>query len=96
MFRIAAVWFPECLKTPVAERLVHGSDYPVPVFGHWAWMQGFIDWAAFRKWEAEPNPLERDYQLKRAMGFPPETFNRIEQLLRWTGATAAEPSRIKG
>ena len=35
---------PHCLKSPVVERMVHGSDYPVPVFGHWAWMQGFVDW----------------------------------------------------
>lgn len=73
---------PECLKPPLVERMVHGSDYPVPVFGHWAWMQRFIDWKTFRTWERQPNVLERDYQLKRAMGFPPETFTRINQLLR--------------
>jgi uncharacterized protein len=73
---------PQCLKPPLVERMVHGSDYPVPVFGHWAWMQGFVDWPTFRKWESQPNVLERDYQLKRAMGFPPETFTRINELLR--------------
>jgi hypothetical protein len=61
---------------------VHGSDYPVPVFGHWAWLQGFVDWPTFRRWERQHNVLERDYQLKRAMGFPPETFTRINALLR--------------
>ncbi len=37
-----------------------------------------------------PNPpaddaaltLERDYQIKRAMGFPPEVFTRIRGILR--------------
>jgi predicted TIM-barrel fold metal-dependent hydrolase len=73
---------PRCLESPLVERMVHGSDYPVPVFGHWSWMKGFVDWQTFRQWERQPNVLERDYQLKRAMGFPAETFTRINQLLR--------------
>ena len=73
---------PHCLKEPLVQRMVHGSDYPVPVFGHWAWMQRFVDWKTFRQWERQPNVLERDYQLKRAMGFPDEVFTRIGQLLR--------------
>lgn len=72
---------PRCLESPLRERMIHGSDYPVPVFGHWAWMQGFVNWEAFRKWERQPNVLERDYQLKRAMGFPEATFTRLEGLL---------------
>jgi hypothetical protein len=28
------------------------------------------------------NPLERDYRLKRAMGFPDEVFTRAARLLR--------------
>ena len=71
-----------CLREPLVHRLVHGSDFPVPVMGHWAWMRGLVDWETFRRLEREPNPLERDYQLKRAMGFPVETFTRIWQLLR--------------
>jgi len=41
-----------------------------------------VDWRTFRQWERHPNILERDYQLKRAMGFPPESFTRIWQVLR--------------
>jgi uncharacterized protein len=73
---------PECLRAPLVDRMVHGSDYPVPVHGHFAWLKGFIDWKAFRGWERHPNILERDYQFKRAMGFPEETFTRIHRLLR--------------
>jgi uncharacterized protein len=73
---------PECLREPLAARMVHGSDYPVPVFGHWAWLRRFIQWDDFRRGERIPNVLEKDYQLKRAMGFPPETFTRIHTLLR--------------
>ncbi|MHC1767767.1 MAG: amidohydrolase family protein [Verrucomicrobiia bacterium] len=72
----------KCLEKPLVDRIIHGSDYPVPVFGHWPWMKGFVDWQTFRKWQHQPNPLERDYQLKRAMGFPAETFTRVNQLLR--------------
>lgn len=76
----------ECLEPLLAGRLLHGSDYPVPVHGHFAWLKGYVDWPTFRRWEKHPNILERDYQLKRAMGFAPETFTRIWKLLR--------PSRV--
>jgi uncharacterized protein len=72
---------PDCLQEPLSERMVHGSDFPVPVHGHFAWWRGFVDWKTFRRWERHPNPLERDYQLKVAMGFPPDTFTRIGELM---------------
>ena len=72
----------KCLASPLRERLVHGSDYPVGVFGHWAWLKGHLGWKTFRKWQRQANVLERDYQFKRAMGFPAETFTRISRLLR--------------
>ncbi len=72
----------DCLRGPVRERVVHGSDFPVPVHGHWAWLRGLVDWKTFRRWEREPNILERDYRLKLAMGFPAETFTRTYGLLR--------------
>jgi predicted TIM-barrel fold metal-dependent hydrolase len=77
----------KCLQQPLIGRMVHGSDYPVPVFGHWAWLRGFIDWKSLRASNRENNILERDYQLKLAMGFPPETFTRIGKLLRWPRAS---------
>jgi hypothetical protein len=78
---------PKCLQEPLTSRLVHGSDYPVPVFGHWSWLRGFVTWKDFRRC-VRLNVLERDYQLKRAMGFPAETFTRIQQLLRPTSRLA--------
>jgi hypothetical protein len=71
----------ECLGEPLVRRILHGSDYPVPVHGHFAWAKGYVDWPTFRRWERHPNILERDYQLKLAMGFPRETFSRIWDLL---------------
>jgi predicted TIM-barrel fold metal-dependent hydrolase len=77
---------PECIREPLASKIVHGSDYPVPVHGHWSWMRRDLEWKAFRKWEGQTNIIERDYQLKVAMGFPAETFTRIWDLLRMAKA----------
>ncbi len=72
----------ECVREPLVGRIVHGSDLPVPVYGHFPWVRGFLDWKSFRRWQGDPNVLERDYQFKRAMGFPAETFTRLWSLLR--------------
>jgi predicted TIM-barrel fold metal-dependent hydrolase len=72
----------ECLDKSLAPRIFHGSDFPVPVHGHFAWAKGYVDWGTFRKWERHSNILERDYQLKRAMGFPQDCFVGIWKLLR--------------
>jgi len=72
----------ECLTEPLASRIVHGSDLPVPVYGYFAWLRGFLDWRSLRHWQRHPNVLERDYQFKRAMGFSPDTFTRAWKLLR--------------
>jgi hypothetical protein len=71
-----------CLEEPLAQRILHGSDVPVPVHAHWAWMRGHMSWKAFRECENCPNVLERDYLLKRAIGFKEETFTRVWNLLR--------------
>lgn len=73
----------KCLESSLCGRLVHGSDYPVPVHGHWAWLRRFINWKDFRKCERETNVIERDYQLKLAMGFDEHYFTRVNALLRW-------------
>ena len=76
----------KCLREPLAAKLVHGSDYPVPVQGIWAWLRGFVGWKAFRTAARQANVLERDYQLKRAMGFSSDHFTRIWRLLRLSQA----------
>lgn len=73
---------PQCLQSPVIDRIVHGSDFPVPIYPVFPWVQGQIDWADYQRAARIPNSIERDYQLKRAMGFREETFTRIGKLLR--------------
>jgi len=51
-----------CLRQPLASRLVHGSDFPVPLFGYWAWAAGLVSWTQMRRIQ-RLGVLERDYQL---------------------------------
>ena len=67
-------------------RLLHGSDFPVPCNGLWAALRRLLPWKQYRRWQRQPNVLERDYQLKIAMGFPPEHFTKIWSLLRLPSA----------
>jgi len=72
----------KCLEPGIVGRMIHGSDYPVPVNGLWAWLRGFIEGGALRASWKQTNVIERDYQLKLAMGFPAEVFTRGWKLLR--------------
>lgn len=72
----------KCLRAPLEGRILHGSDFPVPVHGHFPWLKSYVDWKTFRKWEKNPNILERDYQLKRAMGFSDGCSTRIREIMR--------------
>jgi len=44
-------------------------------------LRGQLPFGAWRRCQRHTNVLERDYQLKRAMGFPEETFTRLDRLL---------------
>jgi predicted TIM-barrel fold metal-dependent hydrolase len=72
----------DCLRADIAPRILHGSDFPVPVLGHRLWLQGWIDRATFRRCQSVPNPLERDWQFKLALGFAEEIAMRPAGLLR--------------
>ena len=82
----------KCIVDPLAGRILHGSDFPVPVHGHFAWLKGYVDWKTFRQWETHPNILERDYQLKLASGFSKAAATKIWELLPRNGRPAAARS----
>lgn len=71
-----------CLGPAVQDRIVHGSDFPVPVSGRWARMRKLITEADAAAATQETNLIERDYLLKKAMGFSDEVFKGIWRLLR--------------
>jgi predicted TIM-barrel fold metal-dependent hydrolase len=84
----------KCIEAGLQSRLLHGSDFPVPVFGHWAWMRRFISWKDFRRCERIRNVIEKDYQLKRAMGFGDEHFTQVNRLLRLSPAMEGRVIRV--
>ena len=66
----------------LAGRILHGSDLPVPISGVLPWMGGMLGWWEFRRTTKIANPLERDAELKRLLGFGEETFTRASGVLR--------------
>ncbi|HEY1794318.1 MAG TPA: amidohydrolase family protein [Opitutaceae bacterium] len=74
-----------CLEEPLLGRVLHGSDAPVPAYGIEPYARGYIGRRAFGASLHERNPLERDYRLKRAMGFPEASFTRAASLIRLPG-----------
>jgi uncharacterized protein len=72
----------DCLRADIAPRVLHGSDFPVPVLGHRMWLQGWLDRAAFRRCQTITNSLERDWAFKLALGFTEEIATRPAKLLR--------------
>jgi predicted TIM-barrel fold metal-dependent hydrolase len=74
----------------VAARILHGSDVPVPVTGVLMWAFGMMRWREWRATARIANPIERDAQIKRALGFREETFTRLAGLLR---KTSVRPNR---
>ena len=72
----------DCRRPEIEPRILHGSDFPVPVLGHRLRLNGSLDHESFHRIQRIDNPLERDFQFKRALGFSDEVFTRAENLLR--------------
>jgi predicted TIM-barrel fold metal-dependent hydrolase len=81
-FRARPAAVRQMVRDPeVSSRILHGSDVPVPITGVLMWAAGLISWRQWRESAANPNPVERDAQIKRALGFGPDTFTRLARLL---------------
>ena len=72
----------DCLRPEIAPRILHGSDFPVPSLGHRLWLRGDLSWSDFRRTQRIENPLERDWEFKRLLGFNEEVRTRMGELLR--------------
>lgn len=70
------------LPEEIQSRIIHGSDYPVPVSGLGPMLMGKLSWSDYKATGKIPNIIERDYQLKLKMGFNAKTFTRMDELLR--------------
>ena len=64
------------------ERILHGSDVPVPVTAGLLWASGLVSWREWRETARIANPLERDARIKRALGFTEDSFTALAGLLR--------------
>jgi uncharacterized protein len=73
---------PAMLDADVVSRLIHGSDFPVPVQPLWAWLGGAITGENYTRIRRIRNPLARDIAWKRAAGFPDAVFDRLASLWR--------------
>jgi uncharacterized protein len=80
--RLRSRHLDRCLADPLLGRILHGSDAPVPVMGIEPYLRGYIGRRAYFDSVREPNPIERDYRLKRAMGFDEASFTTAASLLR--------------
>jgi len=72
----------DCRRSDIEPRILHGSDFPVPVIAHRLWLNQTLDGASFRRIQKIDNPLERDFQFKKALGFSDQVFTRAAELLR--------------
>ncbi|MDF1751276.1 MAG: amidohydrolase family protein [Verrucomicrobiales bacterium] len=66
------------LESGKLDRIVHGSDFPIPIISYGPFKSGLISKADYREGKKIRNPLERDCFLKAKMGFGPETFTRLD------------------
>lgn len=71
----------ELAQPEYRERIVHGSDLPIPVAAVWLWLRRMIPSSAYLELRRLSNPLELDVRIKEALGFAPETFTRMAKLL---------------
>lgn len=83
-FRLKPRTLRRMLEPELQARMLHGSDVPVLVSGATMWAFGMMPWRAWRATAAVANPIERDAQLKRALGFGEAAFTRLAGLLRPT------------
>ncbi len=72
----------DCLRIEIEPRILYGSDFPVPVLGHRLWLNRSVDRKSFRQIQKVRNPIERDFQFKKALGFSDQVFTRAGELLR--------------
>jgi hypothetical protein len=72
----------DCRRSEIETRILHGSDFPVPVLGHRLWLNQSLDGGSFHRIQKIGNPLERDFRFKEALGFSDQVFTRAGELLR--------------
>jgi uncharacterized protein len=81
-FRLRPSALRQLISEPVASRILHGSDLPVPSSGFLTWAGGMLSTSDYLESRRIANPLERDAWLKQKLGFGEATFTRAAGILR--------------
>jgi uncharacterized protein len=63
-------------------RILYGSDYPVMSTAFWSRLKGWISKPAYDRVRSLRNPLEKKFQLTKALGFPDRVFTEFWQVGR--------------
>jgi uncharacterized protein len=77
-----SVAMKRALMSEMRGRMLHGSDYPVPVGAWYVWLRGLISKEQGKAAAGEENLIERDAMLKRMCGFDESHFTTLDQVLR--------------
>jgi hypothetical protein len=64
---------------PFHPRLIHGSDWPIPVNARW--LPGLVPWREAWAIDRDSNPIDRAVKINRAMGLPEAVFGRAGAVL---------------
>ena len=63
-------------------QILYGSDYPVITSVFWSWIKGWISRTEFERLRSVQNPLEKKFQLTKALGFPDRIFTDFWSLIK--------------
>jgi len=73
--------FKTILKEELKDRIIYGSDQPIPISATWNCLRGLISITDWQKAQKTKNLMERDVIIKKALGFDNASFSRIKNLL---------------
>jgi len=75
--------FRTLLSDEFAGRVIHGSDLPISISPLWVRLRGMITKEDYLKCRNERNIIQRDVEIKNALGFPPDALTLLSRLLKF-------------
>ena len=69
------------LEPKIQERVIHGSDFPIPSGGFGPWIGQLLSKTKYFESRKIKNSLERDVFIKESVGFLDDTFTRLHNLI---------------
>lgn len=69
------------LEHKVQERVIHGSDFPIPSGGFGPWIGRLLSKTKYLESRKIKNSLERDVFIKKSVGFLDDTLTRLHNLI---------------